>query len=499
MSLSKGKTKKVFIGFAAGVFLLTFMQTAFAMVRVAKNVILMISDGQGFNTVRATEYYTGGKASYEYFAHKFGMQTHSAGKRNGRVGAPYDPAAMAADFNYAKKGATDSSSAATAMYTGVKVYDREVNYTPGNTVLQTFFEKAAKAGKSIGAVSTVNWTHGTPVAVFGHNIKRGNYGQMAKEAIYGCHPNGKNADYDARNYYNNLKLVMGAGNPFYTNDAKPQAPKYGNIGEEAHWNDLLNGVNGWTLITTKQEFEALAAARKTPDKVFGVPRAYDTLQYNRAGLGAANGKELPYKTALNQDVPDLATMTKAALNVLGRNREGFAIMIESGAVDWANHANLAGRMIEEQIDFNKAVEAVIRYLDNNTSGNNWNNTLLIVTADHETGHLWGDGRVDGSTFFDVNENGVFDHGADYAHVKDNGAGKLPDVWFHSGRHSNSLVPFYARGAFSDHFNKCVVGTDRNLRAIYNLDSSWNGKYIDNTCVYTIMSGASLDEKAGPKP
>jgi alkaline phosphatase len=79
-------------------------------------------------------------------------------------------------------------------------------------------------------------------------------------------------------------------------------------------------------------------------------------------------------------------------------------------------------------------------------------------------------------------------------VKNNGAGELPDVWYHSGSHTNSLVPFYARGASSEFFEKCVVGKDSNLKKIYNLDASWSGKYIDNTCVYDVMAQAALDEK-----
>ncbi len=71
-------TKKAFIGLAAGAFFLASTQVSFACGREAKNVILMISDGQGFNTVRATKYYTGKRAVYERFMHKYGMQTNSA-------------------------------------------------------------------------------------------------------------------------------------------------------------------------------------------------------------------------------------------------------------------------------------------------------------------------------------------------------------------------------------------------------------------------------------
>lgn len=478
---------------AAGSLLLASAQMACAAdpTPKAKNAILMISDGQGFNAVRATDYYTGKKQVYESFGHKFGMNTSSAGKRGVYTGVPYHPVSMAKDFTYAMTGATDSASAATAMYTGEKDFDNEVNFSTDKKALVTFFETAAKAGKSIGAISSVDWTHATPVSVFGHNISRNNYGQMAKEAIYGSNPNSNNNFYDAANYNGNLKVVMGPGNPFYDNNAHPRTtPNYGLIGEEKHWTDLSAGVNGWNLITTQAQFEALTSG-ETPDKVMGMPQAYDTLQYNRTGLGAPNSKAAPFSSPPNTGVPTLVTMTKAALNVLDNNPNGFAVMIEGGAVDWANHANLIGRMIEEEIDFNNAVQAVVDYLDNNTNGNNWGNTLLIVTADHECGHLWGDGRVTGSTFFDVNGNGAFDHGVDYAHVKDNGPGVLPETWYWSGNHTNALVPFYAKGARSEQFNKCVIGTEPNLRAIYDLDESWTGKYIDNTCVYNVMSNASL--------
>jgi alkaline phosphatase len=488
LSISRSKTAAITL-----VILLAFMLAGCARSHHeeegAKNVILMISDGMGFNTVSATGYYTGDRAAYENFEYRFGMQTHSAGNRKSYTGRPYDPDAMAGDFNYALKGATDSSSSASAMYSGVKIFDNEVNFSPGNRSITTFFEKAAKNGKSIGAVASVHFNHATPAAVYSHNRSRNNFAAIAKEAIYGSHPHEDNAFYDAENYHGSLKVIMGPGHPMYDSNAHVQeTPNYRIIGAEEHWNDLVDGVNGWTLITTREEFENLMTG-PAPDKVFGIPHVSDTLQYSRSGLGKPNTRDLPFSTEFNTGVPDLATMTMAALNVLDNNSDGFALMIEGGAVDWANHANLAGRMIEEQIDFNNAVKAVVDYLDNNTNGNNWDNTLLIVSADHETGYLWGDGRVEGSTFFDVNGNGVFDHGVDYAHVGDNGPGNLPDVWFHSWGHSNSLVPIYANGAGSELFEKCIIGNEPNLQAIYNLDETWSGDYIDNTCVYHVMSGA----------
>jgi alkaline phosphatase len=416
--------RRTIAAMSSGVFLLLLALPASpepAAQPKVKNVILMISDGQGFNAVRTARHYTGEKAVYEGFQQKYGMQTSPAGKRGGFTGRPYEPAGMAKDFNYARAGATDSAAAATAMFAGVKVYNGEVNYTPDRKALTTYFEKAARAGKSIGVVTNVSYTDATPAAVYGHNSSRRNFAALAFEAANGSNPlnnmpdslfnpsAGDNNGYDAQGYNGNFKFIMGKGTPAY-----------------AAW---------------------------------------------------PSGKST------------LAGMAAAALKALGTGPAGFAVMIECGTVDGAGHDNKLRLLIEEQTGFNNAVQAVVDYLDRDTDGNNWGNTLVIVTADHETGHLWGDGT---GTFFDVNGNEVFDEGVDYAHIKDRGKKKLPGARFHSRGHTNALVPLYAKGAGAEAFSRCVIGTDPNLRAIYDLDESWSGRYIDNTCVYRTMSGASLN-------
>lgn len=461
------------LGLVAGAVLL--VSPIVARAGAIKNVILMISDGQGFNTVRATEYYTGSKAVYEGadFA-RYAMQTSSADNSGG-----YNPASMASNFNYARSGATDSASASTAMYTGVKNNDGRINWSIDGKLLTTFFETAAKSGKSIGAVSSVMFSHATPAGVYGHNKSRTNHSEMVKEAIYGSNPTVHNGFYDARNYYGNLKVVMGTGHPDYDAGGASQAPNYDYVGGGTGWNDLGTGVNGWTRIESKEDFEKVADGTLNPDKLFGVARNSSTLQQGRSG----DGKAPPFAVPLLTNQPTLETMTKAALNVLGNNSKGFAVMIEGGAVDWANHSNQKGRMIEEQIDFNNAVRAVVTYLDANRNGNNWSNTLLIVTADHECGHLFGDGT---GSFFDVNGNGKFDDGVDYGHVVDKGVGNPPGTRYYGGDHTNALVPLFVRGAGSELFAREVIGTDPNLRALYNLDASWTGQYVDNTAVYRVM-------------
>lgn len=115
----------------------------------------------------------------------------------------------------------------------------------------------------------------------------------------------------------------------------------------------------------------------------------------------------------------------------------------------AGHANQSGRVIEEEIDFNKSVEAVVSWVENNS---NWGETLLIVTGDHETGYLNG-------PHSDPN----------WMPLENNGAEVLPGMEWHSGNHTNSLIPLFAKGSAARLFKKNIEGSD-----------PVRGPYIDNT-------------------
>ncbi len=136
--------------------------------------------------------------------------------------------------------------------------------------------------------------------------------------------------------------------------------------------------------------------------------------------------------------------------MLEKDEDGFFLMVESGAVDWAGHANQTTRIVEEQLSFNDSVDAVTDWVENNSS---WDETLVIVTADHETGYLAGPGA-----------------GTEKGWTALTGtAGQLPNVSWHSGGHTNALVPLYAKGAGAE------VLTARA--------TNWDfvrGAYLDNT-------------------
>ena len=213
------ETKLIFTAFAAGGLLLG---ASSLHAQGTKNVILMISDGAGFNTFRATDLYTQETPVYEKSDFvKYGMQTYSASRP-----VAYDSTKMfnGKDTTFAMSNFTDFASAATAMYTGVKNYDGEVNWTTDDQPLTTYFELAAKLkDRSIGAVSSVEFSHATPAAVYGHNSSRNNYAAIGYEGVYGSNPvnnllnsgdhpqAGDNNNYDSKNYYDNLTVLMGAG------------------------------------------------------------------------------------------------------------------------------------------------------------------------------------------------------------------------------------------------------------------------------------------------
>ena len=406
---------------------------------LARNIIILISDGCGFNHVDAAglyEYGRTGRQVYERFPVRLAMSTYA---RNGS----YDPALAWADFDYVKSGATDSAAAATAISTGVKTTNGAVGMDANGNPLVHFMERAENLGKATGVVTSVEWTHATPACFVAHNPSRNNYRQIGVEMVYASRTD----------------VVMGCGHPWFGHSGEPLgAPnnfKY--VGGESTWNDLVAGVAGgdadgdgvadpWTLVQTRAEFQALMSG-PTPRRVLGTAQVYKTLQQNRGGDDHA----APFDVPLTQSVPILAEMTAAALNVLDDDPDGFCLMIEGGAIDWASHSNQSGRMIEEEIDFNKAVETVFLWVRANS---NWGETLVIVTGDHETGYLTGPGSD-----------------PDWEPLVNNGPFVQPGMEWHGGSHTNSLIPFFAKGDAARLFRQAAGGRD-----------PVRGNYLDNTAI-----------------
>lgn len=419
----------------------------------AKNIIILISDGCGYNHVDAASYYQYGntnKQVYEHFSVSLGMSTFMYKSKTPRVLGSYNPAAAWSDFWYVTGGYTDSAAAATAMSTGFKTFSGAIGMDIDENPLLHLMDYAESFGKATGVITSVEWTHATPAGFVAHNVSRNNYAAIGAEMVYDS----------------GTDVIMGCGHPWYDRDGIPKATPntFKFVGGESTWLDLVAGIAGgdadgdgiddpWTFIQTREEFRALMAG-PTPKRVLGTAQVYQTLQQRRTD---GTGKEAPFIVPLIVSVPTLEEMTKAALNILDNDRDGFVLMVEGGAVDWASHANQSGRVIEEEIDFNRSAEAVVDWVQSNS---NWRETLVIVTGDHECGYLCGPGSAALKSM---------------RPVVNNGKGILPGMEWNSGFHTNSLIPFYAKGTHA-----------RLFKARADKEDPVRGRYIDNTDVAEVI-------------
>jgi alkaline phosphatase len=462
----------------------------------AKNIIFMIGDGMGFNDVLIGDYYQYGAAGTQVFE-SFPVQLATSTYEYEAVTDPYPYPILApivsenpayavfgydttlawTDFNYVRwtdpsglgraydNNSTDSSSSATAMSTGTKTKDGYVGVDINQIPVPNIVEYAESLGKSTGVVTTMSISHATPAGFSAHVVDRNIFPPIALQQIYSSA----------------LDVAFGCGAPDFDYDGVAVAGPYSEsqckyVGGVAAWTDISDGsvtgadANGdgvadnWTVIRTAAEFQAMATG-DTPNRVLGLAQVKETLQWYRAPqYSTADAFAVP----LTPGLPTLSDMSKAALNVLDNNPDGFFLMIEGGAIDYGGHFNTPGRLVEEIIAFNDAVNSVVTWIE---AHGGWNQNLLIVTADHETGYIWGPGSGAPATWNPVVNNGV---------------GVMPGFTFNSdiggfNWHTNSLVPLYVKGAGSELFNTYADETD-----------TVRGPYIDNTEYVKVEVSAFTD-------
>ena len=455
-----------------------------------KNIIIMIADGWGYNQILVSNYYETGKDSanvYESFPVKLAI-VHSpamTGDYSTKTGVGllswengYNSGLAWTDFKYMAKGATESSASATALATGVKTYNGAIGVDINKNRLLNVTEQAKSMNKAAGVVTTVSWVDATPAGFTAHNESRKNHSEIARDMLI-----------DSR-----LDVLMGCGNPNYDNDGKPTSAEahYGKYSlDKATFEALRQGntieyslasptgrttvrsvdqddtPDPWTFIETKEQFLELTTTTTTPKRVCGMPRVYTTLQQYRSG---ATNEEKPFQVPLNPNLPNQSEMTLGALNVLKNNPNGFFLMSEGGAVDWANHENSLPTMVEEMREFNRAVAEVTKWIEKNSS---WEETLLIVCGDHECGYITGPQEGNNSPLSNP--------------VINMGAGSLPKARYNSPGHSNQPIPLFAKGRYSEIFNLLADEVDQV-----------RGRYIQNSeiaqAVFLLWGKSSMPAK-----
>ncbi|MFW5870847.1 MAG: alkaline phosphatase, partial [Candidatus Sumerlaeota bacterium] len=271
--------------------------------KVAKNVIVFIGDGIGFNHEEAASCFETGEKdglAYQKLPVALAMSTYAAG-------GDYNPDKVWENFNNLKKGATDSAAAGTVMATGRKTYRGAIGVDRNKQRLVNVVEWAETKGKSTGIVSSVQLSHATPAAFVAHNEKRHNFEEIAKEML------GQSA----------VDVLIGCGHPMYDNNSiKRKEGNYEFVGGEDTWKKLLAGDLGADADRDGQpdpwsfyDDASILLERPTknlPKRIAVIPPVFTTLQQRREG----DPEAAPFEVDYTKNVPTLHQLTGLALEAL---------------------------------------------------------------------------------------------------------------------------------------------------------------------------------------
>jgi len=269
---------------------------------------------------------------------------------------------------------TDSAAGGTALSSGIKTYNGAIGVDPDKKPVPNIRELAEKKGFKTGLVSTSAITHATPASFIAHVSSRSSYEDIAADFLK-----------------TNIDVFIGGGIKNF------EARK--------------DGKN---------------LSKELKDKGYQVLYNIDDIQKVKSG-------KLAGFTAQEHDAPMpergevLVPATQTAINLLSQGKKGFFLMVEGSEIDFLAHENKTPGVVLETLDFDRAIGAALKFAAANRE------TLIIVTADHETG-------------------GMTLNGGDYK--KGTVTGK-----FTSGGHTGIAVPVYAFGPGAGQFTGFMENTD----------------------------------------
>ena len=305
-----------------------------------KYIFMFIGDGMSFPQIQATEYYNGVKTNGAINASEGNYPT------NEKLSFMNFPVAGTVTTYDSTSLCPDSASTATSLSTGNKTLSSVINMDETKTKsYETITEKLKKQlGYKIGIVSSVNIDHATPGAYYAHVPARSKYYDMGLQLV------DSNFDYFA-------------GGKFLSDDSKEVKeegkPKIADLAEQ----------KGYKVADTKDEITNLKSG---DDKVIAI--CPDSESETESGA-------LKYNIDRDGSELSLADYTKKGIELLN-NDNGFFIMVEGGKIDWAGHANDAASSIGDVNAFNDAVQEAVNFYNEHPD-----ETLILVTGDHETGGL----------------------------------------------------------------------------------------------------------------
>ena len=323
-----------------------------------KYVFMFIGDGMSYPQIQSTSDFLGALNDADYWQAEPSLDDNQGAILDGPeylnfMNFPVAGSAVTYDSN---SFCPDSASTATSLSTGHKTYSGTINMDEtGSVAYETIAEKlAAQKGWEIGIISSVNLNHATPAAFYAHQASRNNYYEIGLELI-------------------DSGFTYFAGGGFL----KP-------TGSEGDQEDLyaLAEAAGYTVAKTQAEAEAV-----TDGPVILIDEHL------------ADGDAMAYELDRTEDMWSLADYVEKGIEVLD-NDTGFFMMCEGGKIDWACHANDAASTIHDTDALADAVQVAIDF-----AAEHPDETLILVTGDHETGGLTiGFAGTDYDTYLDLLQN-----------------------------------------------------------------------------------------------
>lgn len=307
------------------------------MKRFLGTLLLLLIVATGFAKPKYIFYFIGDGMGP---SHVLGTELY-LGELKGVIGRPqklcftqFPETAFVTTFS-ASNGVTDSAASGTALSTGTKTNNGHLGVDSNGKPLYSVALDAKQNGMAVGIATTVCINHATPGAFYAHNNDRNNYNEIAQWML--------DADYD-----------------FYAGgDAKCSIEQRNDLYERLH-------KQGYSIV---RGYEDYAARGSKADKIMLYQKKIAT--------------ELPYAIDRNEDDLTLAEITKAGIDFLKeKSKKGFFMMVEGGKIDYASHNDDAATMMQEVLDFNDAIEVAYEFYKKHKD-----ETLIIVTADHETGGI----------------------------------------------------------------------------------------------------------------
>ena len=337
------------------------VQTAQNEAVAPKYVFLFIGDGMSYPQIQSTADYLGALDDEDYWQAQPSLDDNQGAILDGPSYLNFmnfEAAGSAVTYD-SNSFAPDSASTATSIATGYKTYSGSINVDETGTIeYETIAEKLhSQKGYSVGVITSVNLNHATPAAFYAHQASRSSYYEIGLELID-----------------SGFEYFAGGGLLSPT-------------GKEGGQEDLyaLAAKAGYTVAKTHAEAEKVNA---------------NTAKTILIDEDLADSDAMAYEIDRTEDMWSLADYVAKGIEVLSDDEDGFFMMCEGGKIDWACHANDAASTIHDTQALADAVQVAIDFAAEHPQ-----ETLIVVTGDHETGGLTiGFAGTDYDTYLDLLES-----------------------------------------------------------------------------------------------